>query len=140
MIEISNDIDDIYKKFEECNPNKKDLIVFDDMIADMLKTKKLNPITSELFTRGRILNIGLVFIRQSYFTVPKNIRLNSSPYFVMKIQNKQKLQQSAVSHWSDIDFQDFMNLYKKCTVKPYLLLVIIATLAPDNSSPFKRIF
>ena len=140
MIEISNDIDDIYKKFEECNPNKKDLIVFDDVIADMLKTKKLNPITSELFTRGRILNIGLVFIRQSYFTVPKNIRLNSSPYFVMKIQNKQKLQQSAVSHWSDIDFQDFMNLYKKCTVKPYLLLVIIATLAPDNSSPFKRIF
>ena len=140
MIEISNDIDDIYKKFEECNPNKKDLIVFDDMIADMLKTKKLNPITSELFMRGRILNIGLVFIRQSYFTVPKNIRLNSSPYFVMKIQNKQKLQQSAVSHWSDIDFQDFMNLYKKCTVKPYLLLVIIATLAPDNSSPFKRIF
>ena len=98
MIEISNDIDDIYKKFEECNPNKKDLIVFDDMIADMLKTKKLNPITSELFMRGRILNIGLVFIRQSYFTVPKNIRLNSSPYFVMKIQNKQKLQQSAVSH------------------------------------------
>ena len=62
------------------------------MIADMHSNKKLNPIVTELFTRGRNLNIPLVFITQSYFAVPKNIRLNSTHYFVMKIPNKRELQ------------------------------------------------
>ena len=84
----------------------KILIVF-DMIADMLSNKKLNPIVTELFTRGRNLSISLVFITQSYFTVPKNIRLNSSHCFVLKIPNKQELQQIAFNHSSDIDFEDF---------------------------------
>ena len=68
----------IYKNIEEYNPNKKQkvLIVFDDMIADILSNKKLNPIVTELFIRGIKLNISIVFITQSYFTVPKNIRLN----------------------------------------------------------------
>ena len=72
-------MDDIYKNIEEYNPNKKCkiLIVFDDMIADILSNKKLNPIVTELSIRGRKLNISLVFITQSYFSVPKNIRLNS---------------------------------------------------------------
>ena len=80
-------MDDIYKNIEECNPNKKRkiLIVFDDMIADMLSNKNLNPIVTELF---RKLNISLVFITQSYFAVPKNIRLDSTHYFIMKIPNK----------------------------------------------------
>ena len=82
------------------------------MIADMLSNKKLNPIVTELFIRGRKLNISLVFITQSYFAVPKNIRLNCTHYFVMKIPNKRKLQQIAFNHSSDIDFQDFMNIYK----------------------------
>ena len=114
-------MNDIYKNIEEYNPNKeqKILIVFDDMIADMLSNKKLNPIVTELFIRGRKLNISLVFITQSYFAVPKNIRLNSTHYFVMKIPNKRELQQIAFNHSSDIDFQDFMNLYKKCTAKSY---------------------
>ena len=113
FIEYSNDMDDIYKNIEEYNPNKKRkiLIVFDDMIADMLSNKKLNPIVTELFIRGRKLNISLVFITQSYFAVPKNIRLNSTHYFIMKIPNKQELQQIAFNHSSDIEFQDFMNLY-----------------------------
>ena len=133
-------MDDIYKSIEEYNPNKKRkiLIVFDDMIADMLSNKKLNPIVTELFIRGRKLNISLVFITQSYFAVPKNIRLNSTHYFIMKIPNKQELQQIAFNHSSDIDFKDFMNLYKKCTAKPYSFLVIDATLASDNPSRFRK--
>ena len=84
-----------------------------------LAIKKLNPIVMELFIRGKKLNISIVFITQSYFTVPKNIRLNSTHYFIMKIPNKRDLQQIAFNHSSHIDFQDFMNLYKKCTEKPY---------------------
>ena len=80
-------------KIEEYNPNKKPktLIVFDDMITDLLRNKKLNIIVTELCIRGRKLNISLVFIRQSYFAVLKNIRLNSTHYFIIEIQNKQKL-------------------------------------------------
>ena len=105
FIEYSNYMDDIYKNIEEYNPNKKRkiLIVFDDMIADMLSNKKLNPIVTELFIRGRKRNISLVFTTQSYFAVPENIRLNSMHYFIMKIPNKQKLQQTASNHSSDID-------------------------------------
>ena len=90
----------------------KTLIVFDDIIADMLNMR-LNPIVSELCIRGRKVNISLLFITQSYFAVPKNLRLNSTHYFIMKILNKQGLQQIAFNHSSDIDFKDFMNLYKK---------------------------
>ena len=86
------------------------------MIADMLSNKKLNPIVTELFISGRKLNNFLVFITQSYFAVTKNIRLNSTHYFVMKIPNKGELEQIAFNHVSDIVFQDFMNLYKKCHV------------------------
>ena len=80
-------MDDIFKNIEECNPNKKHkiLIVFGDMNNDMLSNKKLNRIVTELFIRGSKLNISLVFIVQSYFSVPKNIRLNSAHYFIMKI-------------------------------------------------------
>ena len=79
FIEYLNDMDDFYKKIEEYNPNKvhKILIVFDDMIADMLSNKKRNPVVIELFIRGRKLNVSLAFITQSYFAVPKNIILNS---------------------------------------------------------------
>ena len=83
----------IYKNFKEHNPNKKPkiLIIFTDMIADMLSNKKLNPIVIVLFIRGRKLNISLVFITQSYFAVPKVIRLNSTHYFAMKTRNKREL-------------------------------------------------
>ena len=140
FIEYSNDMDYIYKNIEEYNPNKKRkiLIVFDDKIADMVSNKKLNPVVTKLFIRGRKLNISRVFITQSYFAVPKNIRLNSAHYVVMKIPNKRELQQIAFNPSSDIDFQDFMNLYKKWTAKPYFFLVIDTTLAPDISSRFKK--
>ena len=89
------------------------MIFFDDMIADMLKNKKNNPIVTELFIRGRKLNISLVFIKQSYFAVSKNIRQNSTWCFILKIPNKRELQQIVFNHSSDIEFQEFMDLYKK---------------------------
>ena len=103
-----------------------------------LVIKKLNPVVTELFIKDRRLNISLVFITQSYFAVPKNIRLNSTHYFIMKIPNKRELQQIAFNHSSDIDFQDFVNLYKICTAKPYSFLVIDASLASDNDLRFRK--
>ena len=140
FMEYSNDMDDIYKNIEEykANKNRKILIVFDVMIADMLSDKMLNPIVTELNIKGRKLNISLVFITQSYFAVPKNIRLNSTHYFIMKIQSKQELQQTAFNHSSHIDFKDFMNLYKKFTAKPYSFLVIDTTVVSDNPSRFRK--
>ena len=140
FLEYSNDMDDIYKIVQEYNPNKKRkiLIVFDAMVADVLSNKKLNPIVTELFIRGRKLNISLVFITESYFAVPKNIRLNSPHYLFREIPNKQELQQNAFNHSSDIDFKDFTNFYKKFTAKPYFVLVIDATLVSDNRLGFRK--
>ena len=90
------------------------MIVFDDMVVGMHGNKKLNPIVTKLFVRGRKLNISLVFIKQSYFVLLKNIRLNLTYYFVLKIPNFKfpELRQIAFNHSSNIDFLDFMNLYK----------------------------
>ena len=112
FIEYSNDMCDVYKNIDEYNIDKerKILIVFDDMIADMINNKKLNSIVTELFIRGRKLNISLVFITQSYFKVPKDFRLNSSHFFIAKIQNKRELQQIAINHSSDISTKDFINV------------------------------
>ena len=105
---------DVYKNIEDYNPVKKRkvLIVFDDMIADMINNKKLNPVVTELFISGRKLNISIVFIIQSYFRVPKDVRLNSAHFFIMKISNKRKLQQIALNHSSDIGFKDFIKFIK----------------------------
>ena len=106
FVEYSNDMDDIYENIEEYNPNKKRkiLIVFDDVIFDMLNKKKLNLIVNELFIRGKKLKISLGFITQSYFVVPRNIRLNYMHYFIMKIPNKRKFHQIEFNHSSDIEF------------------------------------
>ena len=82
------------------------------MIADTLKNKTLNPVVTELFIRGRKLSISLVFTTQSYFAVSKNVRLNSTFYFIIKVPNKQELQQVAFNHSSDINIKNFMNLIK----------------------------
>ena len=107
VIEYSNNMANIYKNIDKYNPNKKRkiLIVLDDMIADMLSNKKLTLIVTELFTRGRKLNISLVFIMQSCFKVPKDLRLNTAHFFIMKIPNERELQQIACNHSSDIDFK-----------------------------------
>ena len=96
-----------------------------DMIADMEAKKKLSPIDTELFFK---LNVSLVFISQPYFKVPKTTRLNATYYFIMKIRNQRELQQIASNDSYDIEFKDFMKLYKDCTKKLFSLLVNDATL------------
>ena len=132
FMEYSNDMQDVYKNIEDYNPIKKRkiLIVFDDMIADMINNNKLNP--------GRKLNISIVFIMQSYFKIPKDVRLNSTHFFIMKIPNKRELQQIALNHSSDIDFKDFMQIYKKCTTEPYSFLVNDTTLPSDDPLRFRK--
>ena len=140
FMEYSSDMQDVYKNIENYNPgkNRKVLIVFDDMIADMINNKKLNPIVTELFIRGRKLNISIVFITQSYFKVPKDVRLNSTHLFIMKIPNKRELQQIALNHSSDIDFKDFMKIFKKYTAEPYPFLVNDTTLPSDDPLRFRK--
>ena len=109
FIEYSNDMQDVYKNIDEYNADKecKILIVFDDMIADLINNKKLNSVVIKLFIRSRKLNISLVFITQSYSKVPKDIRLNSTHFCIMKILNKRELQQISLNHSSDIKIKDF---------------------------------
>ena len=139
-MEYSNDMQNVYKNIEDYNPIKKRkiLIVFDDMIADMISNNKLNPIVTELFIRGRTLNISIVFITQSYYKVPKDVRLNSTHFFIMQIPNKRELQQIALNHSSDVDFKDFMKIYKKCTAKPYSFLANDTTLPSDDPLRFRK--
>ena len=130
FIEYSNDMHDVYENIDDYNPDKENkiLVVFDDMIADMINNKKLNSVVIELFIRGRKLNISLVFIAQSYFKVPKDVRLNTTHFFIAKIPNKRELQQIAINHSSDINTKDFANIYRKYTAEPYSFLVIDTTL------------
>ena len=125
FMEYLHDMQDVYKNIEDYNPDKKRkvLIIFDDMIADMINNKNLNPIVTELFSRCRKLNTYIAFIKQSYFKVPKDVRVNSTHFFMKKIPNESELQQIALNHSSDIDFKDFMKIYDKYTAKPYSFLV-----------------
>ena len=120
FLEYSNDMQDVYKNINYYNSNKdrKILIVFDDMIADMINNNKLSLIVTELFIRGSKLNNSLVFITQLYFKVPKDVRLNTTHFFITKIPDKRELQQIALNHPSNIYFKDFIKIYKKCIDKP----------------------
>ena len=124
---------DVYKNIGNYNtyPENKILIVFDDMIADMIRNKNLDSIVTELFIRGRKLNISLVFITQSYFKVPEDVRLNTTHIFIAK---------TSMNHSSDISTKDFINIYRECTVEPYSFLVIDTTLASDNPLIFGKFF
>ena len=129
---------DVYKNIEEYNVIKirKILIAFDAMIADMIHDKNLNPVVTVLFIRGRKLNISSVFTMQSYFIVPKNVRINSTDYFIMKMSSKRELQQIGSNLLLDIDIKDFIKMYKKCTAEPYSFLVNDTTLPSDNPLQF----
>ena len=139
FIEYSNDMDDIYKNIEEYNPNKKRkiLIVFDDMIADMLSNKNLNPIVTKLFIRGRKLNIFLVFITQSYFAVPKIIRLNSTHYFIVKIPNFNK---SHLIIHQILTFRTLWNFIKSVLENHILIWFLILHLHQIVLHVLERIF
>ena len=108
------------------------------MIVDIINNKKLNSIVTELLIRGRKVNISLLFITQSYFKVPKDVRLNTTHFFIMKIPNKRELQQIAINHSSDINTKEFINIYKKCTDKPYSFLVNDTTLVSDDPLRFRK--
>ena len=110
------------------------------MIGDMINNKKLNSIVTESFIRGRKLNIALVFIVQSYFKIPKDVRLNTTHFFIAKIPNERQLKQIATDHSSDIITKDLANIYGPCTVEPYLLFVTDTTLVLHNPLRFRKLF
>ena len=140
FIEYSNDMHKVYKVIDMYNPDKENkvLIVFDDMVADMINNKKLNSVVTELFIRGRKLNISLVFISQSYFNFPKDVGNNSTHFFIMKILNKRELMQIEINDSSDINTKDFSEIYTKCTNKAYSFLVIDTTLPSNNLWRFRK--
>ena len=133
-------MDDVYNDIDDYNPKRKRkiLFVFDDMIADIMTNKRFQAIIKELFIRCRTLNISFDFITQSYFSVPKEIRLNSTHYLVMKIHNKRELQQIAINHSADIDYNNFLKIYRSCTKEPYSFSNINTTLPANKSMRFKN--
>ena len=133
-------MDYIYKNIEEYNPNKKRkmLLIFDDVNTYMLTNKKFNPVVTELFIRGRKSNISLVSFDEILFCCTKKSYTKFHALFYYKIFKQRELQQTAYNHSSDIDFKDFMNLYKKCNAKQYPFLVINVTLGSDNPSCFRK--
>ena len=142
FIEYSNTMDDVYGIINDYNPKRKRkiLIVFDDMIADIMTNKKFQAIIKELFIRCRKLNISLVFITESFFSVPKEVGLNSTHYLVMKIHNRRELQNVAINHSTDIDYKDFLKFYRNCTKEPYSFLTIDTTLPADDPMRFRKNF
>ena len=130
--ECSNTMDDVYENIQ------KALIVFDDVITDIMSNKTFLAIIKELFIRCRKLNISLAFITQSYFSVPKDVTLISTHYFIMKINNKRELQNIAINHSANIDYQDFMKIYRECTKEPYNFLTIDTTLPASDPLRFRK--
>ena len=129
FIEYSNTMDDVYEQ-------KKN--VFDDMIADIMTNRRFQVIIKELFIRCRKLNISFVFITQSYFSVPKDVRLNSTHYLIMKISNRRELQNIAINHSVDINYKDLMKIYRECTKKPYNFLTIDTILPASYPQRFRK--
>ena len=142
FIEYSNTMDDVFSNIDDCNPKRKRniLIVFDDVIADIMTNKTFQAIIKELFIRCRKLSISLVFIRQSYFSVPKEAILNATHYLIMKINNRKDLQQIAINHSADIDYKDFLKIYRSCTNEPYSFLTIDTTLHTNDPTRFRKNF
>ena len=114
------------------------LIVFNDTIADMMTNKKFQAIIKELFIRCRKLNILLVFITQAYFSIPKDVRLNSKYHLIMKINNKKELQNIAINHSAFIDYEDFVKIYRECIKEPYSFLTIDTALSASDILRFRK--
>ena len=140
FIVCSDTMDNVYEDINNYNPNrdKQFLILFDGMIADIMTNKRFQAIIIELFIRCRKSNNSLVFITQSYFSVPKNVRLNSTNYLIMKVNNKRELQNIAINHSADIDYQNFIKIYRECTKEPYNFLTIDTKLPASDSLRFRK--
>ena len=139
-IEGSNTIYEVYENIDEYNTTRKEkvLIVFDDMITDIMTNKKFQAVAKELFIKCRKLSISLVFITQPYFSVPKDVRLNSTHYWIIKINNRNELQNIAINHSADIDYLDFMKIYRECTKEPYSFFTIDTTFPASDSLRFRK--
>ena len=142
FIEYSNDMDDVFTNIDDYNKKRKRkvLIVFDDMIADIISSTKFKAIIKELFIRCRKLNIFIMFITQSYFRMPKDARLNSTHYVIMKIQSRKELQDIAQENLGDINFKDFLKTYKDYTSEPYSCMIIDTTVPSGNPMRFRKNF
>ena len=143
FIKYSNTMDDVYNSIDDYNLKRKRkvLIVFDDMIAHIMSDKKAQSVLKELFIRCRRLNTSLVFITQCYFSVPKEVRLNSTHYLIFKVNNRRELQNIAFNHSAeDIDCKDFLKIYRNFTKEPYSFLTINTTLTADNPMRFRKKF
>ena len=142
FIEYSNTMDDVFKNINDYNTKRKRrvLIVFDDMIADIMTNKTFQSLIKKLFIRCRKLNISIVFITQSDFKTPKDARLNSTHYLLMKIQSKRDLQNIARDNSGDIDFKDFLKIYKNYTSEPYSFMTIDTTLSSSDPMRFRKNF
>ena len=140
FIECSNAMNDVYENIHEYNPNRqrKILIVFGDMIAEIMTNKKFQAIIKELFIGCRKLNTSLLFITQSYFSVPKVVRLKSNHYLIMKINNRIELQKIAIIQSADIDYKDFIKIYRECTKEPFSFLTIDKTLPASDPLRFRK--
>ena len=139
FIECSDTMNGVYENIHDYNLNRKrKIFFFDDMIADIMINQKFQTIIKELFGRCRKLNISLVFTTQSYFSVPKDARLNSTHYLITKINNRRELQSIAINHSADIDYKDFMNIYRECTKKPFNILTIDTSLPPSDPLRFRK--
>ena len=126
FIENSDDMDDVFDNSNNYNKNrdKKVLTLFDDMIADIMRSEKFKAIVKELFIRCRKLNTSIVFITQSYFRTPKDARLNSTHYILMKIDSKKELKSIAEEKSGYLDYKDFLKIYNYCTKEPYSFMMI----------------
>ena len=126
--EYSDDMEDVLDDINNYNKtrDKKVLIVFDDMIADIEYNKNFKQIIKELFYRARKINISIVFITQSYFRALKDARLNSMHYILMKIGNKKEFKSTAEEKSGHLDYKDFLKMYNYCTSEPYSFMTIDA--------------
>ena len=140
FIEYSNNMDDVLDDINNHNKNrdKKVLIIFDDMIADIMRSEKFKAIVKELFIRCRKLNISIVFITQSYFRTPKDTRLNTTHYILMKIGSTKELKNIAEENSGHLNFKDFLKIYNYCTKEPYSFMMIDTR--PNAAIPFKKNF
>ena len=138
FIEYSDDMDDVLDNINNYNKkrDKKVLIVFDDMIADIEYNKNFKRIIKELFYRARKINVSIVFITQSYFRTLKDARLNSTHYILMKIGNKKELKRIAEEKSGHLDYKDFLKIYNYCTREPYSFMLIDTR--PTASVTFKK--
>ena len=142
FIAYSNDMDDVFTNIGDYNKKRKRkvLIVFGDMIADIMSSTKFKAIIKELFIRCRKLNISIVFITQSYFRTPKDARLNSMHYVIIKIQSRKELQNIGQENSGDINFKDFLKVYKDYTSKPCSCMIINTTVPSGNPMRFRKNF